>query len=315
MGYSNRWQLLLIGLVALFLSAAIVGCVYAGMPPEEVFASFWITPRPVTGSSGSSGAFPAAATPTPPAAQPTPIPTPTPGPTPDGIPRVARVPILMYHYISAPPPGADKYRIDLSVSPERLESHLRYLRDQGYTTISLRDLVYHLTQGAPLPPKPIILTFDDGYEDQYLNAFPLLKKYGFRGTFFIITDFVTEERPGYMTWSQLKEMVAAGMEIGSHSRNHPDLRGKPVDYLVWQALGSKEAIEAHLGITPRFISWPSGRYDDQAIAVFHSAHFWGGVTTHQGTVQRSDRLFELQRIRVRGSYTAKYLDALLHLDW
>lgn len=221
----------------------------------------------------------------------------------------------MYHYISAPPPDADRYRKDLSVSPEQFESHLRYLREHGYTSISLSNLVYHLTQGTPLPPKPIILTFDDGYADHYTQAFPLLQKYGFRAAFFIITDFVTEKRPGYMTWDQLKELVAAGMEIGSHSRNHPDLRGQPLDYLVWQALGSKEAIEYYLGITPRFVAYPSGRYDDQTIAVFHSAHFWAGLTTTQGTEQRSDRLFELQRLRVRGQYTAEDLDILLHLDW
>ncbi len=221
----------------------------------------------------------------------------------------------MYHYISTPPPRADQYRLDLSVSPERFESHLRYLREQGYTSISLRDLVYHLAQGTPLPPKPIVLTFDDGYADNYTNAFPLLRKYGFRATFFVITDFVTEGRAEYMTWPQLQEMLTAGMEIGSHSRNHADLRGQSLDYLVWQALGSKEAIENYLGITPRFVAYPSGSYDDQTIAVFRSAHFWAGVTTHQGNEQRSDRLFELPRIRVRGRYTAADLDALLHMEW
>lgn len=250
-----------------------------------------------------------------PTTTPTFTPTSTPGPTPDGMLRIAHVPILMYHYISAPPPDADPYRQDLSVPPERFESHLRYLQKQGYTSISLSDLVYHLTQGTPLPSKPIILTFDDGYVDQYTNAFPLLRQYGFHAAFFVITDFVTEGRPGYMTWDQLKELVAAGMEIGSHSRNHPDLRGQPLDYLVWQALGSKETIEYYLGITPRFVAYPSGRYDEQTIAVFHSAHFWAGLTTTQGTEQRSDRLFELQRIRVRGRHTAEDLNTLLHLDW
>ena len=74
-------------------------------------------------------------------------------------------------------------------------------------------------------------------------------------------------------------------------------------------------IESRVGITPRFFSYPSGRYDDQAIAVIHSANFWGGVTTHQGTVQRSDRPFELMRVRVRGSYTVDDLARLLSLDW
>lgn len=277
-----------ITLVVSFIITVVTGCA-AGLPSPETLSPLFATATPTA--------------------------TPTPGPTPDGVLRIAHVPILMYHHISNPPPGADRYRRDLSVPPERFESHLQYLQEQGYTTISLRDLIYHLTRGTPLPPKPIVLTFDDGYADQYENAFPLLKKYGFRATFFIITDFITEEYPDYMTWAQLKEMLEAGMEIGSHSRNHPNLRGKPLDYLVWQALGSKEAIEYYLGVTPRFVSWPSGHYDDQAIAVFRSAHFWGGVTIHQGTEQRSDRLFELQRIRIRGKHTASDLDILLHLDW
>ncbi|MCS7222553.1 MAG: polysaccharide deacetylase family protein [Anaerolineae bacterium] len=276
-----------------------------------------MTPTPTPTLTSSPTITPTSTPTLTPSLTPTPTPTftPTPGPTPDGVLRIAHVPILMYHYISAPPPDADRYRRDLSVPPDRFESHLRYLQEHGYTSISLSDLVYHLTRGTPLPSKPIILTFDDGYVDQYTNAFPLLRKYGFRAAFFVITDFVTEERPGYMTWEQLKELVAAGMEIGSHSRNHPNLRGQPLDYLVWQALGSKEAIEYYLGITPRFIAYPSGQYDDQTIAVFHSAHFWAGLTITQGTEQRSDRLFELQRIRMRGRHTADDLDALLHLDW
>jgi peptidoglycan/xylan/chitin deacetylase (PgdA/CDA1 family) len=221
----------------------------------------------------------------------------------------------MYHYISVPPPDADKYRIDLSVAPDQFESHLRYLQEQGYTTISLHDLVYYLTRGNPLPPKPIVLTFDDGYSDNYTNAFPLLWKYGFIGTFFIITDFVTTERPGYMTWPQLQEMVAEGMEISSHSRDHPDLRNRSVDYLIWEALGSQEAIQAHLGVATHILAYPAGRYDDQTIAVFHSAQYWAAVTTQQGDEQRSDRLFELQRIRVRGSHTADDLAALLRTQW
>ena len=156
------------------------------------------------------------ATPSPTASQ-----TPTPGPTPDGVARTLQVPILMYHYISAPPAGADIYRRDLSVTPALFESHLKYLTDAGYHAITLDDLLYALAQGRELPAKPVILTFDDGYEDNYTNAFPLLQKYNMVGHFFIISDFVNQERPGYMTWPQIEEMAAAGQRFGSHSRDHP----------------------------------------------------------------------------------------------
>lgn len=217
------------------------------------------------------------------------------------------MPILMYHYIAVPPPDADPIRLDLSVSPADFEAQLRYLAEAGYESISLHDLLFHLTIGKPLPPKPIVLTFDDGYLDNYTNAFPLLKKYGFTATFFIITDFVDWGYEEYMTWDQLREMAQAEMEIESHSRDHPDLRGKPLDYLVWQILGPKEAIEAHIGHTVRFFSYPSGRYDEEVVNVLRSAHYWGAVAITQGAGQSSEQPFEFQRIRVRGRYTEEDL--------
>lgn len=241
--------------------------------------------------------------------------TPTPGPTPDGSARELRVPILMYHYISEPPADADIYRRDNSVPPERFESHLRYLRAAGYQTITLDDLLYALAQGRTLPAQAVILTFDDGYEDHYTNAFPLLQRYHAVGSFFIITDFVNQGRAGYMTWSQIEEMSAAGQRFGSHSRDHPNLRGQPVDYLVWQALGGKESIEEHLGYHPRWISYPAGSYDAQTMAVYQSAHYWGGLAVRQGATHTLDDIFELKRVRVRGSYTAEDLARLLELDW
>ena len=221
----------------------------------------------------------------------------------------------MYHYVSQPPADADVYRRDLSVTPERFAEHLRYLQENGYTTVTLDDLLYALTEGRPLPDKPVVLTFDDGYADNYEYAFPLLSGHGFIGHFFIITDFVNQGREGYLSWRQIEEMAAAGQRFGSHSRDHPNLSSQSVDYLVWQALGGKEAIEEHLGYHPRWIAYPSGEYDSQTIAVYHSAGYWGGLTTQQGAQHSLDEIFELRRIRVRGSHTADDLAALLALDW
>lgn len=261
---------------------------------------------------------------TPPTATPTITPLPTvtptgtatPGPTPDGKVRSARVPILMYHYVSEPPPDADVYRKDLSVTPAQFESHLQALQDAGYQSVALTDLVSYLATGQPeLPAKSVVLTFDDGYEDNYINAFPLLKKYGFTATIFVITDFVDMQRPGYVSWDQLAEMHAAGIDVGSHSRDHADLAGRDVDFLVWQALGSRQMIESRLGFTPRLFCYPAGQYDDLAIQVIHSADYWGAVTTKQGATHAADAPFELTRVRVRGSHQAPDLLRLLAADW
>ena len=171
----------------------------------------------------------------------------------------------MYHHIVEPLASANAVERDLSVLPERFEQQLSYLKDAGYETISTIDLVYHLTFGAPLPAKPIIITFDDGYVDNYTNAYPLLQEYGFSATFYIVTDYVDRGLTRYMTWDQIEEMAAGGMQIGSHSRDHPDMRGKPYDYLVWQILGSQQTLETHIGEPIHAFSYPSGAYDDFAI--------------------------------------------------
>jgi peptidoglycan/xylan/chitin deacetylase (PgdA/CDA1 family) len=234
---------------------------------------------------------------------PSPTPTESPMPTPDGHNRTADVPILMYHYVSTPPRDADAYRLDLSVTPGEFEDQLGWLRAQGYQTIHLRDLVFHLTRGWPLPEKPVILTFDDGYRDHYTYAFPLLKRYGYVGTFFLLTSVIDNGDPAYLTWDMVEEMHRAGMEVQPHGYHHYDLKGKRTDLLVYEIVGAKEAIEARTGETARFFSYPSGSYDNHTIAVLKSANFWAAVTTVQGTTQSSTDLFELQRLRIRGDGT------------
>ncbi|GAB4448074.1 MAG: hypothetical protein Kow0031_30610 [Anaerolineae bacterium] len=238
----------------------------------------------------------------------TPIPTETFTPTPPPTPRnsggySAGVPILMYHYLSDPPPGADAIRRDLSVSPAQFEAQLAYLKEQGYQTISMQQLSYALSQGRPLPPKPIILTFDDGYRDAYTYAFPLLQKYGFTATFFVFTQVIDEYNVDFLTWEMVTEMHRAGMEFGSHSYRHSDLTNRSVDFLVYEILGSKEAIEERIGEPVRFFCYPSGRYDDLTIQVLNSANFWGAVTTQWGTSQSYADRFEMPRLRMRGNDT------------
>ena len=221
----------------------------------------------------------------------------------------------MYHYVSEPPADADIYRRDLSVTPANFEAQLAWLRGQGYTSITLADLVYHLALGWPVPDKALILTFDDGYRDNYTNAFPLLKRYDYVGTFFLVTQPIDNGDPAYLSWDMVEAMHQAGMDFQPHSYRHFDLRDKDVDFLVYEIVGPKEAIEARTGQTVRFFSYPSGSYDDLTIAVLRSAYFWGAVTTEQGATHASDGLFELQRIRVRGRHTLEDLAELITSDW
>ena len=103
-----------------------------------------------------------------------------------------------------------------------------------------------------------------------------------KATFFVISDFMDEDRPEYLSWDMAREMLAAGMSIESHGRNHASLAKRDDDFLVWQALGSLETIEAELGVRPRFVSYPAGDYDQNTIDVFRSADYWAGRDNSPG---------------------------------
>ncbi len=257
-------------------------------------------PLPPTATLGPMTATAVPLTPTPlPTATNTPLPLPTPH---EVYSWTLKVPILMYHYISIAPPDADKYRVDLSVAPDDFREQMAYLAENGYTTITFEDLSLAIADKQDLPNKPVILTIDDGYKDNYENAFPILQEYGLTATIFLATGFLDDGHSDYMTWDMVKEMAAAGIQFAPHSKTHIDLRGLSRDALIWQMLGSQETIAAHVGYTPRYFSYPSGRFDENAIAVLKELNFWGAVTTLGGKWHGFEDRYEWTRLRVH-NYT------------
>lgn len=242
-------------------------------------------------------------------------PTREPLPTPMGVYSwTLKVPILMYHYVSTPPADADKYRTDLSVTPEQFRQQMAYLKDNGYTTVDLYDLSRAIVSQIELPEKPIILTFDDGYLDNYENAYPILQEHGFAGTFFVVTEFIDKQRAGYMTWPMVEEMAQGGMRFESHSRTHPDLREMSRDRLIWEILGSQETLAAHLGYTPRYFCYPGGWYDEATIQMLQELDFWGATTTQNGSWHGFDNRFEWRRVRIRNTTSAGEFARLVDLE-
>lgn len=225
--------------------------------------------------------------------------------------RRVRVPILMYHYMGEIPPGADPYRVGLTVEPEVFRTHLEYLRDNGYTTITFYDLDAALTQGAALPEKPVILTFDDGYADHYTQAFPMLQSFGMTGTFFVITARIDNGDPNHLTWPQVEAMQAAGMEIEAHTKTHVDLRNRSYEQLVYEILGSIESVAAYTGRRPGVFSYPAGQYDATTLQVVENASILRAVTTQPGTLHTTNNRFELRRLRVQGNMSAVGIAYLL----
>lgn len=236
-------------------------------------------------------------------------------PTPMGIYSwTLKVPILMYHYVSEPPPDSDIYRTDLSVTPEMFRRQMAFLSENGYTPVDLYTLSLAIVNRATLPEKPVVLTFDDGYLDMYDHVFPVLQEYGFTGTFFIISDFIDQEREGYMTWDMITEMAEEGHRIESHSKTHPDMTRKSRDGMIHEILGAQETIAAHTGARPRYFCYPGGTYNDETIAVLEELDYWGAVTTKNGTWHGFDDRFEWRRVRIRNTTGINEFGVLLDME-
>ena len=223
-------------------------------------------------------------------------------PTPNGvISRTVRVPILMYHYVSSPPEDASQVRINLSLEPDDFRAQMQYLADYGYNPIDLYDVSLAITNKTELPPKPVILTFDDGYIDAYEVVYPILEEFGFKGTFFIITEYVDGGNPNHMNWAMIEEMSAAGHRMEPHTKTHPDLSTLGWDGQIYQILGAQETLAAHIGYAPRFLCYPAGRYNEETIEILEQLDFWGAVTTQGGKWHNFEERYEWKRLRI--SYT------------
>ncbi|MFN2135468.1 MAG: polysaccharide deacetylase family protein [Candidatus Promineifilaceae bacterium] len=223
-------------------------------------------------------------------------------PTPSGVYSwTLKVPILMYHYISEPPEDADKYRVDLSVTPQDFEAQMAYLDENGFEAVDLYDLSLAIAAKRDLPEKPVIITLDDGYLDNYTSAFPILRKYGMEATFFVVTQFIDDGREGYLTWDMVEEMAAAGMRFEPHSKTHPDLSIAERDFAIYEILGSQETIAAHTGDMPRYFCYPGGDYSDETIEILKELDFWGALTTAGGEWHGFKDRFEWTRLRMRNT--------------
>lgn len=210
--------------------------------------------------------------------------------------KIVDVPILMYHAIGEP---IDNSRINdaLAVRVNDFKDQMQFLKNNGFTTIDFADL-YNILNSQKPPKNPILLTFDDGYLNNYQDAYPILKKYGFKGTFFIITNFVGS--PVYMNWDQIKEMAFNDMDIESHTLSHPNLTILSFDQLNSELQGSKKTIEEKLDKRVFVICYPSGKYNDDVIIKAKGTGYLLGATTKPDITQNAPFPFELKRIRVSG---------------
>lgn len=213
--------------------------------------------------------------------------------------RQIRVPSLMYHYVSwlpASDPNMD-LRKDLTVSPTDFEAMLQYLRDNGYRTITTKDLWWSLDQTAPLPPKPVMLTFDDGYADAYSVVMPLLKAYGMTGVFFVTVNLVG--KPGYISQDQVRALADAGMDVESHAMDHISMV-KSLAEQTYQMCRARDFLNTWTGTDVRHFAYPSGDFNDTSFVALQRCGYLSAYKKGGGSIQSSNAMYLLQRARVRG---------------
>jgi peptidoglycan/xylan/chitin deacetylase (PgdA/CDA1 family) len=214
--------------------------------------------------------------------------------------RIIRVSSLMYHYVSwLPAMDANMdLRKDLTVSPTDFEAMLKYLRDNGYHSITAKDLWWSLDQTAPLPAKPVMLTFDDGYADAYGVVLPLLKAYGMTGVFFVTVNLV--DKPGYISRAELKALADEGMDIESHAMDHVPMSTKSLAEQSYQMCRSRDFLNLWTGTDVRHFAYPSGDYNDQSGVALQKCGYLSAYKKAGGATQSSNGMYILQRSRVRG---------------
>ncbi len=227
-----------------------------------------------------------------------------------------KVPILMYHHVSAKP-AKNSLDFGLTVKTPDFAAQMDFLAKNGYHPITLTMLFDHLYYGLPLPRRPIILSFDDGYEDNYTDAFPILQRHHFVAEINIITGMIGG---WYLTWQQIRQMAAAGIEIGSHTIHHLSLADVSPQTARTELLDSRTTLEQQLGVPIQFFCYPSGEpfhtgslARRQFITSLLSQDGYIGALLDPGltsAVQNAQHPYELPRVRVSGGET---LDGFIYL--
>jgi len=221
------------------------------------------------------------------------------------------VPILMYHKVNPDPATGGQ---GLRVHPLEFETQMAYLYCSGYKSISLANLADHSDRGMPLPPRPVIITFDDGYQDNFTYAYPILKKYQMTATIFVVAGTVgdinqfdfgegTQPLNKMADLHQLKEMARGGITIGCHTMTHPHLAGLKKEEARHEITESKKQLETLLNTPVEFFCYPYGSYDRDTLNMVRESGFRAAVTTQRGLGRYPEEAFALKRIRVRGDYS------------
>ena len=212
--------------------------------------------------------------------------------------RQLPVPILMYHRINVVTPSTPAESRGLTVHPADFARQMGWLKRHGYSTVTQRELFDALMCGRPLPTRPIVITFDDGYRDVFFKASPVLVRHGFRATAYVVSSRISNGDASFLTWSQLRALERRGIEIGSHTVAHRDLTSLSDGRLLADLTSSRKVLERRLGHPVPWLAYPFGAYDARVERFARRAGYLLAVTTKAGARQSARHPFALRRLRI-----------------
>lgn len=221
-----------------------------------------------------------------------------------------RVPILMYHSVATDPNDATR---TLSVSPEAFAEQMAVLAGQGLTPVTTAELAACWRSGRALPPRPVLVTFDDGYEGVHRHALPVLAKHGFPATLFVSTGWLRgpHDTGGgldtMLDWDQVRELAGAGVEIGGHSHSHPQLDQLDDRRLRSELILCKEIVSDQLGSAPASFAYPYGYSSRRVREAVRETGYAQALAVGNGLARRAQGPYALRRVTVRrGTDTAEF---------
>ncbi|WP_280149143.1 polysaccharide deacetylase family protein [Bacillus safensis] len=198
------------------------------------------------------------------------------------------LPILMYHSISS--------GNSLRVPKSEFASHMKWLKDNDYVTLSPEEAYRVFTTNSMPSKKSVLITFDDGYTDNYTKAFPILKQYGMKATIFMIEQSIG--RPHHLTDEQMDEMMAHGISIESHTIHHLELNRLSKQQQEDELKGSKTFFDQWFSQRTRMVSYPVGRYNEETLKLAKEAGYQMAVTTEPGHAKKEQGMMSLHRVRI-----------------
>ncbi|APH13388.1 polysaccharide deacetylase family protein [Clostridium sporogenes] len=201
------------------------------------------------------------------------------------------IPVLMYHSIDYEKGN------ELRLPKEQFKEQMKYLKDNGYTTLTLNELYNFLEKNKPVPEKSIVITLDDGYVDNYTNAYPILKELGLNATVFVVTSNIDKDKRT-LTSKQIKEMDEAGIQIASHTYNHDKLDDLPYEKQLQTMKKSKDDLEKILNHKVDFIAYPYGKWNEESIKAAKDAGYKMAFTTQGGWSNKQDGIYTLNRVYI-----------------